>query len=113
MGLILDSKLDCKTRIREAIFKAKTGNALLKYLSKFVSSEVLDQTYKIYVRPRLDYGDSKYHRHDPEMNLSFTEQLEHIQYTAAFVVTGAWKGTSRQRRLDEFGWETLYDRRQK
>ena len=42
-----------------------------------------------------------YHKHDAEIHLSFTEQLEQIQYKAALVVSGAWKGTSRQRLLDE------------
>ena len=111
LGLILDSKVNFKSHIREAISKAQRGIALLKHLSKFVSREVLDQTYKLYVRPHLDYGDIVYHKHDPEMHLSFTEQLEQVQYNAAIVVTGAWKGTSRQRLLDELGWETLYDRR--
>ena len=45
------------------------------------------------------------------MHLSFTEQLEKEQYNAALVVTRTWKGTRRQKLLDELGWETLYDRR--
>ena len=53
-----------------------------------------------------------YHKHHPEMHLSFTEQLEQVQYNAALVVTGARKATRRQRIFDELGWETLYDRRQ-
>ena len=109
--MILDSKLNFKSHIREAILKAQRGIALLKHLSKFVSREVLDQTYKLYVRPHLDYGDIVYHKHDQEMHLSFTQQLEQVQYNAALVVTGAWTGTSRQRLLDELGWETLDDRR--
>ena len=111
MGLILDSKLNFKSHIREAILKAQRGIALLKYLFKFVFREVLDQTYKLYVRPHLAYEDIVYHKHDPEMHLSFTEQLEQVQYNAALVVTRTWKGTSRQRLIDELGWETLYGRR--
>ena len=90
--------------------KAQRGIALLKHLSKFESREVLDQTYKLYVRPHLDYGDIVYHTHDPEMHLGFTEQLEQVHYSYR-CVEGAWKGTNRQRLLDELGWETLYDRR--
>ena len=37
--------------------------------------------------------------------------MERTQYNVALVVSGAWKGTSRQRLFDELGWETLYDRR--
>ena len=111
LGLVLHSQLNFKSHIRKAILKAKRGITLLKYLSKYVSREVLDQTYKPYVRPHLDYGDIVYHKNDPEMHLSFTEQLEHTQYNVALVVSGAWKGTSRQKLLDELGWETLYDQR--
>ena len=57
LGVIVDSKVNFKSYIREAILKARRGIGLLKYLSKYVSREVLDQTYKLYVRPHLDYGD--------------------------------------------------------
>ena len=52
-----------------------------------------------------------YHRYDPEMQYAFTQRLEHIQYSAALAVTGAWRGTSRQRLGEELGWENLYQRR--
>ena len=111
LGFILDSKLNFKSHIREAILKARRGIGLLKYLSKYVSREVLDQTYKLYVRPHLDYGDIIYHKYDPDMQLNFTQQLEQTQYKAALAVTGAWMGTSRQKLLEELGWETLYKRK--
>ena len=103
LGLILDSKLNINSHIREAILKAQRGIALFKYLLKFVSREVLDQTYKPYVRFHLDYGDIVYHKHEPEMHLSCTEQLEQVRYNAALVVTVAWQGSIRQRLLDELG----------
>ena len=59
------------------------GIALLKSLSKFVSKDILNRSYKLYVRPRLDYGDVIYHNQRMEMmNL-----VEQIQYKAALVVT--------------------------
>ena len=73
LGLILDSKLNFKSHIREAVVKVRRGIGLLKYLSKYVSKEVLDQIYKLYVRPHLDYGDIIYHKHDPDKQLNFTE----------------------------------------
>ena len=65
LGMILDHKLDFQSHIREVILKARRGIGLIKYLSKYVSREVLDQVYKLYVRPHLDYGDIIYHRFDP------------------------------------------------
>ena len=32
------------------------------------------------------------------------------QYSAALAITGAWRGTSRQRLYDELGWEDLHHR---
>ena len=58
---------------KEAILKTQRGIALLEYLSKFVSEEVLVQTYKLYVRAHLDYEDIVYHKYDPETHLSFTK----------------------------------------
>ena len=83
---------------------------MLKYLSKYASREVLDQIYKLYVRPHLDYGDIIYHKYDPEKQLNFTEQLEKMQCKAALADSGAWKGTNWLRLPEELGWETLYDR---
>ena len=111
LGVILDSKLDFQSHIRQAILKARRGIGMIRYLSKYISRNVLDQIYKLYVRPHLDYGDIIYHRYDPEMQSHFTRTLEQTQYSAALAVTGAWRGTSRQRLYKELGWESLYDRR--
>ena len=111
LGVILDSKLDFQSHSRQAILRARRGIGMIRYLSKYVSRNVLDQIYKLYVRPHLDYGDIIYHRYDPEMQSHFTQALEQTQYSAALAVTGAWRGTSRQRLYNELGWESLYDRR--
>ena len=58
LGMILDSKLNFQSHIREAIIKARRGIGIIPFLSKYVSRDILDQIYKLYVRPHLDYGDS-------------------------------------------------------
>ena len=40
--------------------------------------------------------------------LLIAEKLEQTQYSAAFAVTGAWRGTNRQRLYEELDWESLY-----
>jgi len=102
LGLILDSKLDFISHIRQAILKARRGIGMIKYLSKYVSRDVIDQIYKLYVRPHLDYGDIIYHRNDPEMLQNFTIRLEQTQYSAALAVSGAWRGTNRQKLYKEW-----------
>ena len=82
--------------MREKIISARRGIGVIRYLSKYVSRDVLDQMYKRYVRPHLDYGHIIYHKHDPDLKLDFTKKLESTQTSAALVVSGAWRGTSRQ-----------------
>ena len=53
LGLILDSK--------EKISKANNGVGVIKYLSSYVPVKTLDQIYKMYVRPHLDFCDVIYH----------------------------------------------------
>ena len=74
--------------MREKIISARRGIGVIRYLSKYVSRDVLDQMCNLYVRPHLDYGDS-------DLKLDFTKKLESTKYSAAFAVSGAWRGTSR------------------
>ena len=111
LGVILDSKLSFQSQVREAEIKARRGIGLIKCLSKYASRDVLDQVYKLYVRPHLDYGDVIYYRFDPDMKSTVTKNIEQTQYTTTLAVTGVWKGTSRQRLYEELGWESMYDRR--
>ena len=39
------------------------------------------------------------------------KKLESVQYSAALAVTGAWKGTSREKLYEEIGWKSLSQRR--
>ena len=59
LGANLDERLSFAKHIREAIIKAKKGIALLKFISKHVSSNVLNMAYKLYIRPH--YGDVIFH----------------------------------------------------
>ena len=89
LGLILDSGLTFHSHVREKIISARRGIGVIRFLSKYVTRGVLDQIYKLYVRPHLDYGDIIHHGFDPEFTLEFTRKLESIQYTSAIAVSGA------------------------
>ena len=66
----LNSRLNFSKHIRDAVVKATKGISLLKYLSKHVSRKVLDLSYKLYVRPLIDYGYVIYHNQRADlMNL--------------------------------------------
>ena len=61
LGGYLDSRLDFSKHIKEKVSSAMKGITLLKLLSKYVDRNVLDLSYKMYVRPHLDYGDVIYY----------------------------------------------------
>ena len=99
--------LSFRNHIEESIIKAKTGLALMEFLSKWVTSTILDKTFKLYVRPHLDYGYIIYNGQLIDM----MNALESMQYQAGLIVSKCWKGTSRQTLYNEFGWENLSERR--
>ena len=107
IGVYLDSSLNFSKHVKEAALKALKGLSLLKYLSKYVERKVLDLSYKLYVRPHLDYGDIIYHNQRSDL----MKVLEQVQYKAALIVSGCWQGTSRERLYDDLGWEPLSERR--
>ena len=118
LGVILDSKLNFNYHFNEKISKARKGIGIIKYLSSFTPNKTLDQIYKMYVRPHLDYCDVIYHvpplRNPFESSLNLTVHMEHIervQYQAALAITGCWQGSNRNKLYEELGWESLSDRR--
>ena len=60
--------------------------------------------YKSFTRPYLDYGDINF---DQELNKSFHDNLESIQYNALLAITGARKGTSKENPYQKLGFESL------
>ena len=118
LGIILDSNLSFTSHIKSIISKSRQGIGMLRFLSKYLPRHTLNEMYKLYVRPHLDYGDVIYHIPHKMCEFSHSikltnqmEKLEAVQYSAALAVTGAWKGTSREKIYDELGWESLNLRR--
>ena len=64
--------------------------------------------YKSFIRPHLDYADVIY---DQPHNETFYNKIESVQYNAALSITGAIRGTSREKLYQELGLERLRDRR--
>ena len=63
--------------------------------------------YETFVRPILDYADIIY---DKPLTESFKDKLEMVQYNAALVITGAFKGTSLDHIYRELGLESYAER---
>ena len=61
LGVYLDSRLNFSKHIKEKVAVAMKGISVLKFLSKYVDRNVLSLSYKMYIRPHLEYGDVIYH----------------------------------------------------
>ena len=81
---------------------------LLRKLHNFLPRAALITIYKAFIRPHLDYGDILY---DQAYNMSFHQKLESIQYNACLAITGAIRGTSKEKLYQEIGLESLQLRR--
>ena len=60
--------------------------------------------FKVFVRLHLDYGDILY---DQAYNMSFEEKLESTLYDAYLAITGAMRGTSKEKLYQELGLQPL------
>ena len=118
LGVVLDIKLTCSSHIQSAINKARRAISMFRFLSKYLPRRTLNELYKLYVPPHLDYGDVIYHipqkfvdfRHDITLHRQM-ERFEPVQYSAGLAITGAWKNSSIEKVCEELGWESLNDRR--
>ena len=108
LGLILDEKLIFGHHLNEKISKANKGIGLIRRLYTYLLRKSLLNIYKSFIRPHLDYGDVIY---DQPHNDTLCRMIESVQYNAALAITGAIKGSSRERLYQELGLESLSDRR--
>ena len=108
LGLILDTKLNFDSHLKEKISKANKGIGTIKRLYKNLPRNALLSIYKSFIRPHLDYADIIY---DQPHNQSLSDRIESVQYNAALAITGAIRGTSRERLYQELGLESLSNRR--
>ena len=108
LGLMLGSKLNFNEHIENKITKCNKIIGLMERLSLILSRKSLLTIYKSFVRPNLNYADMIY---DKTFNESLKRKIEMVQYNAALIITGAFKGTSRDKIYQELGLESLADRR--
>ena len=81
---------------------------LLRKLHNLLPRSALITIYKGFVRPYLHDGDILY---DQAYNVTFQHKLESIQYNACLAITGAIRGTSKEKLYQELGLESLQLRR--
>ena len=72
---------------------------LLCKLQNILPRELLLTTYKSFVRLHLDYGDVIYDQH---YSNSFHQKLQPIKYNATLAITGARRGSYREKSYQDF-----------
>ena len=101
LGILLDARLTFEEHYKTILSKTNRTIGLLRKLQSLLPRAALITIYKAFVRP---HGDVLY---DQAFNASFHEKLESIQYNACFALTGAIRGTSKEKMYQELGLESL------
>ena len=94
LGMMLDTKLDFSLHLKNVQNKINKTIGFLRKLQDTLPRTSLITIFRSFIRPHLDYGDIIY---DRACNTSFHQNIESIQYNAALAITGAVRGTSREK----------------
>ena len=105
--MFLDDKLNFGEHLKCITKKINKSIGLLCKLEMILPIWSCRTMYKSFIRPHLDYGDIIF---DQAYNKSFHDFLELIQYNASLAITGAIRGTFRDKLFQELGLESLEQR---
>ena len=81
---------------------------LLRKFQQVLTRPSLNTICKTFIRPHLDYWDVVF---DQAFNNSVRKRLESIQYNTTLAITGAIRGTSKEKLYQELGFESMLSRR--
>ena len=104
MGVYVAKTLDFREDLWNILKKVHWTISLSRKLQNNLPRALLMTIYKFFIRPHLDYEDILHHE---TFNNSFHKKLELIQYNAAFAITDAIRGSYREKRYQELGFESL------
>ena len=71
---------------------------LLRKLQNILPRFAILTIYKTFIRPHLNYSGIIY---DQVYNASFHQKLEQLEYNACLAITGAIRGTSKEKLYEE------------
>ena len=104
LGKLLDFRLDFQEHWKSPLKKVIETVALFRKFQNILLRSELLTIYKCFVRTHLDYGEIIY---DQVFNNSFHQKIESLQYNAVLAITGAIRGTSREKICQELGLDFL------
>ena len=102
--MFLDCILNFEEHLKTIVNRINKIIGLLCKFQNFLPRKLLLTIYKSFIRPHLEYGNIIY---DQSYNTSFHQRLESLQYNAALAITGATRGTSKEKLYNELGLESL------
>ena len=104
LAIILDTPLSFEKYLETVLCKINKTISLIRKFQNLLPRTALITLYKAFVRLHVDYGDILY---DQAHNASFHQKLESLQYNASLPITGAIRGSSREKLYQELGFESL------
>ena len=108
LGILLDVQLDFQGHLKNIYSKVNKTIGLLRKLHNTLPRLPLLTIYKSFIRPHLDYSDIIYVQ---AYTALFHQKIESVQYNSALAITGAIRGTSKEKIYHELGLESLEKRR--
>ena len=108
LGILLDVQLDFQGHLKNMYGKVNKTIGLLRKLHNTLPRLPLQTIYKSFIRPHLDYGDIIY---DQAYTALFHQNTESVQYNSGLAITGAIRGTSKEKIYHELDLESLEKRR--
>ena len=105
--MFLDCKQNFEEHLKTIVNKINKTIVLLLKFQNFLPRKSLLTIYKSFMRSHLDYGEIIY---DQSYNTYFHQRLESLQYNAALAITGAIRGTLKEKLYNELGLESLQNR---
>ena len=104
LGVVVDDHLSFEDHLKMILNKVNKTIGLLCKLHNILPRSALLIIYKSFIRPHLHYGDIIY---DQAHNTPFHQKLELLQYNACLAITGAIRGTSKEKLYEELGLVSL------
>ena len=108
LGLKRNERLNFRENLKEKFVIVNIGTAMLRKLSNYLLRHSLANLYKSFTRRHLDCVDIIYNKLS---NINICNKIESLQYSAAIAITEAIRGSSKEKMLQELGFEYLSSRR--
>ena len=92
--MLLDVKLESQEHLKNIYSKVNKATGLLRKLHNTLPRLPLLRIYKSFIRSHLDDGEIIY---DQAYTASFHQKIESVRYNSALAITGAIRGTSKEK----------------